>query len=66
MSWDASGDIGAMDSDAGTVDSGAVGSLDVPAVDVHAARAIKPATSSDVGFQDRKGVLLSVKGNHDV
>ena len=55
-----------MDSDAGAVDSGVVGSLDVPAVDVQAARAIEPATSRDVGFQDRKGVLLSVKGNHDV
>jgi hypothetical protein len=43
-----------------------LGSLDVPVVDVHAARAIKPASSSDVGFQDRKGILLCVKGDHDV
>jgi hypothetical protein len=61
ISMDSAGDSGAVDSgavDSGAVDSGAldsavVGSVDVPGVDEHAARAIRPASSSDVGFQVR-------------
>jgi hypothetical protein len=56
---EASGDIGAIDSDAvaGGADVSAVlGSADDPADDEHAARTIRPASSSEVGFQDRKRV----------
>jgi len=61
--------MGAIDSgavDSGAVDSAVLGSVDVPTLDVQAARAIRPVSSSDVGFQDRKGGLLCVKANHDV
>ena len=62
MSMDSSGDIGAIDSElSGAVDSAALGSVDVPVLDVQAARANQPTSSSDVGFQVRKGGLLCVE-----